>query len=96
MNGKSLNDQKDNENELFLSNNSQYLYLLTKDKMKVETTYDIWDEVTTVLWDVWIITAVSVRWIYTKQIKYCVWVSDDKEQWIEDWQIEKKNWTVLK
>lgn len=64
--------------------------------MKVETTYDIWDEVTTVLWDVWIITAVSVRWIYTKQIKYCVWVSDDKGQWIEDWQIEKKNWTVLK
>lgn len=53
--------------------------------MKVETTYDIWDEVTTVLWDVWIITAVSVRWIY-----------DDKEQWIEDWQIEKKNGTVLK
>lgn len=64
--------------------------------MKVETIYDIWDEVTTVLWDVWIITAVAVRWTHTKQIKYCVWVCDDKEQWIEDWQIEKKNWTVLK
>lgn len=60
--------------------------------MLFETKFDIWDEVTTILWDVWIITAI---WIYYKHVKYCVWVTEDKDQWLYDWQIEKKKGNVI-
>ena len=60
--------------------------------MKVTTEYDIWDEVETILWDIWYITAIG---IYQKHIKYCVWLIEDKEQWLYDRQIKKKRWSVF-
>lgn len=63
--------------------------------MQITTKFNIWDWVETALWDIWLITAVVVRWIHNPQTKYCVRVTDDKEQRVEDRQIKKKNWSIL-
>lgn len=56
--------------------------------MKIETKYDIWDEVETILWDVWVIIRIEIR---TDGIQYCMRLTDDKVQWLYDWQIAKFN-----
>ncbi len=55
--------------------------------MKIETKYDIWDEIETLLWDVWIIASIKfVRNWY----EYCMRFDNDKYNWIEERQIAKK------
>ena len=56
--------------------------------MKIETKYDIWDEIETILWDIGIIVSIEIR---TDAIKYCMRLTDDKVQWLYDWQIAKFN-----
>lgn len=56
-------------------------------KIRSNIEYDIWDEVETILGDIWYIIAIT---IYTSQVKYCVRVTDDKEQWLLWWQIKCK------
>lgn len=55
--------------------------------MKIETKYDIWDEVETLLWDIWVIVSIK---LVRNSYEYCIWYDVDKYNRIEERQIKKK------
>lgn len=55
--------------------------------MKVKTKYDIWDEIETLLWDIWHIIEITIQ---SERIRYTIWHSIDKYIELSERQIKKR------
>ena len=55
--------------------------------MKIITKYNIWDEVETLLWDIWHIVEIIVQ---TERIRYTIWYNTDKFLDLSERQIVNK------